>query len=420
MSSPSVLILEPESSGLGLLNAAARLGLAIHVFDRRPLDTAPEPVVHAVSSGRAWYTQLETRNVETVCDSATELATRVDLRAVIPGFEYAVETAAKVAAKLGLRGLDPVAAAALRDKNLMKQTLAAAGVPVAAGFVVRDDQDIESATVWTGFPAVVKPVDGVGSVLVRRVDGPEQLSSHLALARHKPVEDMGKVLGRRLLVETYVAGLEFSVEGFVTGRDVVIAAVTEKHLGPEPHFVEVAHVVEADLGASDRTRLEHLAVRAVRALGITVGGFHLEARLGRSGPVVMEVGARLGGDRIPELVRLVHSWDLYDIILRTFSGMPVSERPTTQQDRLAAVRFFTASTAGRLRDPTQLEVQVSQVDGCEEVNMYVSAGARLETATDFRQRFGHAVIVAPDRDELESRFIQIEHLIRSAVDVGGT
>jgi biotin carboxylase len=418
MCSQSVLILEPESSGLGLIDAAARLGLAVHIFDGRPLEVAPGPVVQAVSRGRAQYTQLEIQNVEAVCNSAMELATQVDLRAVIPGFEYAVETAAGVAAKLGLRGLDPVAAAALRDKSLMKQALAAAGVPVAAGFVVQNDQDVESAAAWVGFPAVVKPVDGAGSVLVRRVDGPEQLWKYLALARHKPVDDMGKVLGRRMLVETYVAGLEFSIEGFVTGRDVVIAAVTEKRLGPEPHFVEVAHVVEADLGASDRARLEHVAVRAVRALGITVGGFHLEARLGRSGPVIMEVAARLGGDRIPELVTLVHGWDLHDAILRTFSGMPVSERPATQRDRLAAVRFFTVSTAGRLRDPAQLEVRVGQVDGCEEVNVYVPAGARLEAATDFRQRFGHAVIVAPDRDELESRLTQIEYLVRSAVDLG--
>jgi biotin carboxylase len=346
-----------------------------------------------------------------------ELATRVDLRAVVPGFEYAVETAAKVAAKLGLCGLDPVAVAALRDKSLMKQTLAAADVPVAVGFVVRSDQDIEATTAWTGFPAVVKPVDGAGSVLVCRVDGQKQLLSHLALARHKPVEDMGKVLGERLLVETYVAGPEFSVEGFVTDGDVVIAAVIEKRLGPEPYFVEESHVVEADLNASDRARLEDLAARAVRALGITMGGFHLEARLGRSGPIIMEVAARLGGDRIPELVRLVHGWDLHDATLRAFSGMPVSERPTAQRDRVAAVRFFTVSTVARLHHPARLKVRVGQVVGCKEANVYVSAETRLEAATDFRQRFGHAVIVAPDRDELESRLAQVGCLVRSAVDV---
>lgn len=418
MGNPSVLILEPESSGLGLVAAAARLGLPVHVFDRRPLEAAPGPIVRAVSSGMVGYTQLETRSVKAVCDNATELATRADLCAVVPGFEYAVENAAKVAAKLGLRGLDPASAAALRDKSLMKQALIAAGVPVAAGFVVRDDREAQSAAVRTGFPAVVKPLDGAGSVLVRRVDGPEQLREHLMLARHKPVEDMGKVLGPRLLVETYVAGPEFSVEGFVAGNDVVVTAVTEKRLGPEPHFVEVGHVVEADLDASDRARIEHVAVEAVCALGITVGGFHMEARLGRSGPVVMEIGARLGGDRIPELVGLVRGWDLHDATLRAFSGMPVPKPPPIQRDRVAAVRFFTVSTAGRLRNPAQLAGRVGQVAGCEEVHVSAPVGARLEPATDFRQRFGHAVIVAPDRAELESRFTQIEHVVHAEVDVG--
>lgn len=423
MTSATVVVLEPESSGLGLVDAAVRLGFAVLVVDRRPLDAVPAPLARAVEDGRVRHLTVDTLDVGAVTATVAALARRHGVCAVVPGFEYAVEAAAAVAADLGLPGVAPAASRALRDKALMKQALAAAGVAVAPWMLVDDGDDGDGPTAFAvaerfGYPAVVKPVDGCGSVHVRRVDGPDELRAHVATARRNPVDDLGRVLGRRLLVEGYVAGPEVSVEGFVAGGEVVVAAVTEKRLGAEPHFVEVGHVVEAGLPADTRARLEAVTVRAVRALGITVGGFHLEARLAPGGPVVMEVGARLGGDRIPALVALACHRDLHDAVVRSFTGLPVAQ-PPVRADRLAAVRFFAAATRGRLRSPGRLVERVGELAGCEEVEVYLTDGAALEPATDFRHRFGHAVVVAPGRAELEDRLAQVDRAVLASVAVTG-
>jgi biotin carboxylase len=417
MGSASVLIVEPESSGLALIDAAARLGFQVHVMDRRPLRTAPGPLARAVSSGVARHLRVETRDESQVRAAALALARTTDLVAVIPGFEYAVEGSAKVAAELGLPGLDPDAASAVRDKGLMKQRLAAAGIPVAAGSVLPPAHDVEPAVAQAVFPAVIKPVDGAGSVLVRKVDGPRQLREHVESARRSPVDDMGNVLGRRLLIEAYVPGPEYSVEGFVVAGEVTVAAVTEKRLGPEPTFVEVGHVVEANLGPADRGRIEEVAVAALRTLGVAVGAFHAEVRLGPSGPVVMEIAARLPGDRIPALVALARGIDLSEATLRSFTGLPVAGSPAASVG-VAAVRFFTAETASRLLDPFKLTEQIGLAVAPEEVEVYLPAGSRLVPPTDFRQRFGHAVLAAVDRAELETRLTRLEHILGDALARG--
>lgn len=414
-----MVLLEPESSGLGLVDAAARLGFAVQVLDRRPLDEAPPALSRAVAEGAVRHARLDTRDVDAVGRAAAAVAGRGDVRAVVPGFEYAVDTAAVVAARLGLPGLAPGRARALRDKRLMKQALERAEVPVARWLALPDGGAVDGATARAvdarcGYPAVVKPVDGCGSVLVRRVDNPDELRRHAALARRRPVADLGRVVGRRLLVEAYVAGPEVSVEGFVAGGDVVVAAVTAKRLGPEPNFVEVGHAVEAALPAAERARLVDVTVRAVRALGITVGGFHLEARLTPSGPVVMEVGARLGGDRIPTLVALARRWDLHDAVVRSFVGLPVPAR-AAGRDRVAAVRFFTSPATARLRGTDGLVARVARVAGCREVELYVPEGARVGPATDFRHRFGHAVVVAAGRAALEDRLAEVDRAVVAAV-----
>jgi biotin carboxylase len=408
----SVLLLEPESSGVGLLAAAGRLGLSAHIFDRRAPEDLPEPVAEAVVQGRAHYTRVEVRDVGAALDAAVRLAADTDLVAVVPGFEYSVETAAHLAAKLGLRGLDPATAGALRDKIRMQRSLGPLGT--AAGVLVAADDDGTAAAAGLRFPAVVKPVDGCGSLLVRRVESAEQLRGELALIRSAPLDDMGRQVGSAILVEPYIDGPEFSVEGFAADGRVTVAAVTEKWLGPEPHFVELGHAVDARQDADRHAVLARTAVQAAEALGVTVGAFHVEVRLSARGPVVIEAAARLGGDLIPDLVARVHGRDLYDATLRAFAGLPVPGPGARGPDlaQVAAVRFFTVDRETRVAgDPRRAAAEIARVPGCERVALHAETGQLLRPATDFRQRFGHALITAEDRETLDSRVAAVDRII---------
>ncbi|MBB4947720.1 biotin carboxylase [Kitasatospora gansuensis] len=423
MSRSTVLVIEPNSSGIGLVAAAERLGHRPHVFDRKPVDRLPEQVRRAVAEGRADYTRLEIRSREVVIAAARALAGSTEVVAVVPGYEYAVEVCAHTARALGLPGLDPAAVGALRDKGWMKAVLAEAGVLVARNEVFGAAADPADILAAVGLPAVLKPVDGSGSQYVRRVDSRAELADYLAEVRANPIDDYGQLLGLSLLAESYVAGPEYSVEGYVEGVPgalrVHVLAVTEKHLGPEPTFVEVGHVVDAPLAPEQRAALVDTAQRAVRALGITVGCFHLEARLTPAGPYVMEVGARLGGDRIPWLVQAVHGADMWELAVRSFAGQP--QAPIVEgRSGAAAVRFFSVAEEGRLTDPARLLEQLRSIEGCIEAEVTAAAGAVLRPAVDLHSRFGHVALAAPDREALAERLARIDRFVQEAVETAVT
>ncbi|KQV19514.1 MULTISPECIES: acetyl-CoA carboxylase biotin carboxylase subunit family protein [unclassified Kitasatospora] len=425
MSRSTVLVIEPNSSGIGLLAAAERLGHRPHVFDRKPVDRLPEQVRRAVAEGRADYTRLEIRSREAVIAAARALAGSTDVVAVVPGYEYAVEVCAHTARALGLPGLDPSAVGALRDKGWMKAVLAEAGVLVARNEVFGAAADPADILAAVGLPAVLKPVDGSGSQYVRRIDSEAELAGYLAEVRASPIDDYGQLLGLSLLAESYVAGPEYSVEGYVEGVPgalrVHVLAVTEKHLGPEPTFVEVGHVVDAPLDPEQRAALVDTAQRAVRALGITVGCFHLEARLTPAGPYVMEVGARLGGDRIPWLVQAVCGADMWELAVRSFAGLPQPPAPTAgSRSGAAAVRFFSVAEEGRLGDPARLAEQLRSVEGCIEAEVTAAAGAVLRPAVDLHSRFGHVALAAPSREALAERLARIDRFVQEAVQTAVT
>ncbi|MCC9306060.1 ATP-grasp domain-containing protein [Kitasatospora sp. RB6PN24] len=382
MTTATALIVEPGSSGVGLVDAARRLGLRPHVFDRRDRSELPPPVRAVLDAQEADFTRLEIRDEEAVVSAAGSLHHRTPLAAVIPGYEYAVETCAVVARKLDLPGIDPVAARGLRDKRLMKQTLAEAGVPVAAGTALEPGDDAAAVLAAVGTPAVVKPVNGSGSQLVRRVDSLADLREYLAAVHTRAHVDLGQVIAERLLVERYVAGPEYSVEGYLRqtaeGPVVHVLAVTAKQLGPEPVFVETGHVVEAPLPEATRAQLVATAERAVRALGITVGAFHLEARLTATSPVVMEVGARLGGDRIPWLVQHARRFDMWEATVRSHAGLPQPPSDDSARSaRHAAIRFFTTERPARLPDPADLAARLQEIEGCWEAESTTAPGALL-------------------------------------------
>ncbi|WP_051942864.1 ATP-grasp domain-containing protein [Streptacidiphilus rugosus] len=420
MSEQTVLVVEPNSSGSGLVFAVQRLGLRPHVFDRKPVEQLPAHVRMAIDAGWADYTRTEIRDLEAVIEAGRDLAARTRLVAVVPGYEYVVDTCAHLARALGLPGLAPEVVDALRDKALMKAELAAAGVGVARNTLLGTDADPAAVIAKVGLPAVLKPVDGSGSQYVRRVDSAAELADYLAEVREHPIEDYGKVLGPSLLAETYVSGPEFSVEGYVEGAGdalrVHVLAVTEKHLGPEPTFVEVGHVVEAAISDEQRAQLVDTVHRAVRALGITVGCFHLEARLTPDGPFVMEVGARLGGDRIPWLVQAVWGADMWELAVRSFAGLPQPATVTRTAPRGAAgVRFFSVQEPGRMDDPARLLERLLRIEGCIEAEVTAEQGQEVHHAVDLHSRFGHIAIEAPSRAALDERIARADRYVREAV-----
>jgi cyanophycin synthetase len=125
------------------------------------------------------------------------------------------------------------------DKALTKQLLAAAGVPVPAGDVVRDAEAAVAAAQKIGYPVVLKPLDGNhGRGVSTDITTAGQVREAFALAREH---------SETVVVEQYYTGNDYRV--LVVGGQVV--AVTERipaHVtGDGAHSVaELIDILNAD------------------------------------------------------------------------------------------------------------------------------------------------------------------------------
>jgi argininosuccinate lyase len=381
-----LILLESNTTGTGRQFARAATALGI-----RPVLVCADPARYpwAASDG------VEHVLADTADGAATLAAVRAlgwsrEIAGVTSSSDYYVAAAATIARALGRPGPSAAAIGACQDKGLQRRRLAAANVPVPRFAVVDSVRDAVSAAARIGYPAVLKPVQGSGSRGVRLCADRAEVAGHAAMLLSTGTNERGIPIPRRILVEAYLTGSEFSVEVF--GDRAV--AVVGKHLGPEPHFVETGHDLPARIPGPAAERLAACAVGAVRGLGLGWGASHAELRMDGAEVRVVEVNARLAGGMIPELVRRARGIDLVAAQVAVAAGRRPELAATAR--RGAAIRFLTAEHAGVLRGGDAAAAAARRVGAVADAVLYRPDGTAIGPAADFSGRLGHVIAVAAD------------------------
>jgi biotin carboxylase len=244
------------------------------------------------------------------------------------------DRAALIGTALGTGGHPPQTVHWVYDKDAMRARLRAAGVDDTPAARVADAAGLRRFIGEHGLPCIVKPVSGAGSVgvTVLREAGGAEAAFDRAAARFDGVPDAG------VLVERFHTGPQYSVEALSEAGEHQMLAVTGKFSHPE-NFVELGHVVPADLDEDIRLACHDLVGRVLDALGIESGATHTELVLTADGPRVIETHIRPAGDEIPELVHAATGVDLAACLARQAVGDKV----------LPDVRATLAASAGNGR-----------------------------------------------------------------------
>lgn len=243
----------------------------------------------------------DTLDAEEMIEAARGLHERDPLDGVLCWDEARIIATSKIAQALGLPGGDPEVVLACRDKHLTRRRLAAAGVAQPRSIVVDTLEQARAAAAEIGYPVVLKPRAIAASLGVVLAHDEAGLLEHWAFARETMVPGALAYDEFAVLVEEYADGPEISVDSAVFHGRVHPICLAHKELGYPPYFEEIGHFVDgAEPMLSDPGLLAALQ-QAHAALGFTDGMTHTEYRLTPSGPKLIEVNARLGGDLIPYL-----------------------------------------------------------------------------------------------------------------------
>ena len=274
--------------------------------------------------------QLDYRDPENAAARIVSAARDKRIDAVVATDDTTAVVAALAARALGLRGNDPAATQAARNKAEMRRRLRAAGVSAPTALVFEHDApaaEIAAAVVADfGFPCVVKPLLLSASRGVIRADDETGLFAALAragaiLRTHGEFADNKDPDWRRILVEAFVPGFEVAVEGLLRRGALRTLAIYDK---PDPldgpFFEETIYVTPSRHPVALQQAIERTTADAARALGLSEGPIHAELRCGPDGPQLIEIAARSIGGLCARTLRFTLGGDgghaLEELVLR--------------------------------------------------------------------------------------------------------
>ncbi|OKI89363.1 ATP-grasp domain-containing protein [Micromonospora sp. CB01531] len=320
-------------------------------------------------------------------------------RLVVPGLEYAVGAAARLAERLGLPGAGVPAADVFTDKHRMRLLADAAGLANPAYELVDDPARAAEFARCHGDRCVLKPTRRSGSLGVQLIADPAEIAAAWATsATPQATVEAAAGLPTEVLVEELLAGSEHSVELLVTDGEAIFANVTDKRIVGGRFPVESGHTVPSALPEVEHRALRDAAVRLAEAAGFRSGILHSEWILVDGVPTLVECAARMPGDMITALVSIAYECGFIEAYLRVLRG----ERPAlpARPAGAAAVEFLVAPP-GRVTAVDGVKAAL-RVPGVLDVQVEVAVGDMVPELLSSAQRSGHLLAWGADATGAES------------------
>lgn len=286
-----------------------------------------------------WTVLADTLDGPAMAQAALALDKTAPVSGVMCWDEGRIHATSYVAQALGVRGGDPAVIWRLRDKGQTRAALAEAGVPQPRSVPVKTLEEAVAAGQKVGYPAVLKP-RGLGASLgVVRVNNADELRAMFAFTRDTKAPDpVVYASDQPILVEQCVEGEEISVDSVVQDGIVTPLFIGRKVVGYPPYAEEIGHYVDAADPLLADAEFATIVADTHAALGFLDGFTHSEYMLTATGPKLIEVNGRLGGDMIPYLGMLATGIDPGLAAASAACGRKADV--TASRARVAGVRFF--------------------------------------------------------------------------------
>ncbi len=305
---------------------------------------------------------------------------------------------ARVADKTGIPFYSVETAEWSTDKYLMKQRFEAAGIPCARGRLITSPEKAKGLT----YPIIVKPRDNSGSRGVIFCENESQLVAAFQ-------EAIGFSHKDSVLVEEFIEGKEYSIEGLHFNGKSEVIQFTEKRTTEFPYNVELGHIQPADISEDNKQIIREIVSKVGKTLHFENCPSHTELKINSRGIFVIETSPRLGGDYITStLTPLSTGVNMEDAVLQIALGKQISIHPRHTQ--YAGVRFFAfkeGATVHHVPEANAIKGWPNVVD----FEFHLKEGQTINLITSSLNRYGHITLQAESKASLEEAFDQYEKTI---------
>ena len=317
--------------------------------------------------------------------------------------DIAVPTVAYIADQLGIKGIGIEIASRFTNKYKMREFTSKAGF-VSPKFSLCRNIDEAKDFLQEVPVCIIKPLDSQSSRGVHIVKSAEDIEKNFADCIQYSNSE------KAIVIEEYIEGTEFTVDGLKTSTDYVVTAISEKE-----HYKYNSSVANRLLFTQTNDRFDYDKLRKVntemvKAMGLPFGVTHAEYKYKDGEFYLIEIAARGGGTKISsDIVPLMSGINTNEIYLKMLLGES-DEIKAGEKHECAVLGFFDFKP-GKIVSIEGLD-KAEKLPGIQDMALEIKVGEQLGEAKDDRSRCGYYILYADSLDELNTREKQLKETVK--------
>ena len=364
----------------------------------------------------AGFEYADIRGVMNVLDKKgnLEFAKQYQVDAVLTDeSDIAVPTVAYVAEKVGCSGIGSEMAELFTDKYKMREFCRKNGFKFPEYCLCENVEQAVTFLEELGKTVIIKPLDSQSS------RGVFTVATEAEMRKWYPVAEGYTNKGKYVLVERYIKGTEFTIDGIVLNGCHHSLAISEKS-----HFTYNPNIASKLFFSYENDKFDYTYLRStnneiIDRTGLKNALTHAEYKFEDGEFYLIEMAARGGGTRISsDIVPYVSGVDNYKFLIETALGNEdVAEEAELEvknecKKRCAVLAFLDIESNGK---------QIERIEGTPEsraipevvaFDVDFSEGDIIERAQDDRSRVGFYIICAENRGQVENLIKQVQEMFK--------
>jgi biotin carboxylase len=300
--------------------------------------------------------------------------------------EVAAITVGYVAERLKLPGLRYDMAHTISNKYKLRKCLSDHNIKTPRFGLAVNYQEAVQLFNQLEKPVFMKPTTASGSSGVFRLLTLDELEASFQYSLEASIVD------REVIMEELLTGKEVGGELLVRNGEVIFFAATRKYLNEA--FVPYGHLLPSELSQDDTSRIVELLKEVISNLGLVNGPLNFDIMLTPDGPVVIELGGRLGGNCLPQLMYYHTGNDLIKSVINIAMGNEISEDQVNHRNgpHPVAAYILGSRKTGRVASVKKIENVFPQyVSNLIQSNVNCEAGDQVIEFSQGRNQLGYFI-----------------------------
>lgn len=260
------------------------------------------------------------------------------------------------------------------------------------------------------FPLIVKPADGAGSRGITKIEKGQSLTKNAfdhAIAHSK---------SKKVIIEEYIDGIEYTAEVFADNGKIFILALTEKKKVDGTNGTVAVELASPQKNITLMDKASATLLDAFKALGLTDGPGHAEFIISNEGKIyLVEAAGRGGGFMVfDRLVPAISGVDVAKATVLNACGLSVDDILSRRyaKPKAAVLRFFP-SVEGTLTDISGFD-KANSIVGIE-AKPFVKINHKMRKAMTDGDRLGYILAIGNDIVKTQLKTNQAEKMINFEV-----